>query len=137
MRTNTRWVALVTVLLLSSCDGDEGRRTLLREKRVAREADGQRIGTLLHERGLIQNPEVLARAQRAAAARQRGAAAGDSTSRAFHAWLEHWVAANPDRVAEAEGVHPRPMTLEQRADQRRQMEMERRHRPELTSGTTH
>lgn len=130
MRTNATWVALVIVSLLSGCASDEEPRTTAgpREQRAGREADGQRIGTLLHERGLIQNPEVLARAQHAAAASRRGAAAGDSASQAFRAWLEAWVAANPDRVAEAEGIHPRPVTLEQQADQRHQMGMERLHR---------
>lgn len=130
-------VLLVLAPLLAACSGEEDPHNVarLREHGAAAQADGQRIGSLLHDRGLIQNPDVFARAREAALASQRGTAAGDSAGRTFRIWLDDWVDKNPDRVAEAEGVHPLALTPEQEAEQRLQMELAHRHGTVKTMGT--
>jgi hypothetical protein len=139
MATSARWAAFVSISLFSICGGEDEPRfsTVLPEPLAVHQPDGKRIGSLLHDRGLIQNPEVFARAQEAALASHRGTAAGDSTSRAFRTWLEEWVTKNPDRVVEAEDVHSRATTLVQQAEQHRQVEMERRQRAVKALGAVH
>lgn len=119
------WPRFALVVLVcgmaAACGKEEAPRSAGEQMLVeAPQKDAERIGYLLHDRGLLQDPEVQAKQREMVFAANSRQMTQDSVDRVFRAWLDQWVKQNPEMAQAAEGLAPRPLT-----DEERQADLER------------
>lgn len=111
-----RHIVPALCLLAAACGGQAAGEGATGERILAEapKTDAERIGFLLHERGLMQDPQVRSRVQEIAAVAAARPEAGDSVSRELRSWLEAWVRSNPARVHSAAVAQDGLPTIEER-----------------------
>lgn len=131
----TMRAALVSLLVLGAgCTGGE-KPSSAAERMLAEapKSDAERVGYLLHDRGLLHNAEVQAKQNELLFAANSRQMSSDSATRAFRGWLDEWVKTHPGEAEAAQASRPVPLTAE---EQRAEAERVRQRRPAPLPGET-